>query len=111
RWLPMLAILFLVSVAARPICREERPGACATPSERHTAVGARGATDTLGRGAWLIDEENDEVLLAGPLGVLRRVKVGAWPEQLVVESSGRVFVACRQAGRVDVIGEDFSVRS
>src|SRR5689334_10570169 len=106
----MIALPLIISLAALPICHAWTGPSCRA-EENHTAIGQRGATDTLGRGAWLIDEENDEVLLADERGVKRRVKVGAWPEQLLVDSSGRVFVSCRQAGRVDVIGEDFRVQS
>ncbi len=105
----MLSVL--VVLAATPICHAGEAQRCDAVGWTGRSAGARGATDTLGRGAWLIDEENDEVLLVSERGVERRVKVGAWPEQLVVESSGRVFVTCRQAGRVDVIGEDLRVES
>lgn len=99
-------------LSALPICHAGVANRCEpTTAPPHRPSGARGATDTLGRGAWLIDEENDEVLLADALGVRRRVRVGAWPEQLVVDLSGRVFVSCRQAGRVDVISDDFRVES
>src|SRR5437763_267820 len=83
-------------------------GQCRTaPAQRLEAVGAPSAEDTLGRGTWLIDDENDEVLLVTPFGSSRRFRVGRWPQQLVVESSGRVFVSCRQEGRVDIIDPDF----
>jgi cytochrome c peroxidase len=75
------------------------------------AAGARGAVDPLGRGSWLIDEENDEVLLVEPMQVLEHVKVGRWPEQLAVDARGRVFVTCREAGTLDVIDKDLHVRS
>jgi cytochrome c peroxidase len=67
--------------------------------------------DTLGRGTWLIDEENDEVALLTPFGSSRRFPVGKWPQQLIVESSGRVFVSCRQAGTLEVIDTDFARKS
>lgn len=108
----LITLASLVLAAAPPqVCRDLEGSRCVAAQPLLRAEGQRGAADTLGRGAWLIDEENDEVLLANEAGVQRRVKVGAWPEQLVVDSSGRVFVSCRQAGRIDVIGVDFRVAS
>ncbi|HEX4620856.1 MAG TPA: hypothetical protein VH208_04740, partial [Myxococcaceae bacterium] len=66
-------------------------------------MGSRVAIGPLGRGTWLSDEEQDAVWLVGDKGETQRFEVGAWPEELVVSSDGRAFVACRQAGRIEVI--------
>lgn len=113
RSLLFLCVLPAASLAATPpppLCHSSTEATCRDSRARGVS-GSRGATDTLGRGAWLIDEENDEVLLAAAEGVTRRISVGAWPEQLVVDSGGRVFVTCRQAGRVDVIDTSFALTS
>ncbi len=99
-----------VSAHAAPVCAVGRAvDACNTPTrpERIEAVGATSMLDTLGRGTWVIDEENDEVALVTPFGSSRRFHVGRWPQALVVESTGRVFVSCRQEGTVDVIDAAF----
>jgi hypothetical protein len=63
------------------------------------------------RGTWVVDEENDEVVLMKENGAHRAVKVGAWPQRLLIDGDGNVFVSCREAQRIDVIGRDFAVRS
>jgi cytochrome c peroxidase len=69
---------------------------------RHT--GATVAVDPKGRGTWVVDEEMDEIALVPNDGRKpRRIKVGAWPELLVVDEDGRVFVSCRQAGEIAVV--------
>jgi len=74
-------------------------------------TGGTVAEDPLGRGTWVVDEERDSVMLVGASGPPSVVAVGAWPEQLVVDPFGRVFVSCRGAGRVDVIDLELKVRS
>lgn len=69
------------------------------------------AVDPIGRGNWVVDEETDSVALIPAGGEPYRISVGAWPEQLVLEATGRLFVSCRQQGRVDVIAPDFTVQS
>lgn len=92
----------------------ESPALFAPPIVRTPTVASRvGSTvaiDPLGRGTWVIDEERDSVVLVRASGQLSPVAVGAWPEQLVVDPSGRVFVSCRSAGRVDVIDSELKVR-
>src|SRR4051812_44369670 len=103
-------LFFSVSASAAPLCAVTRdPGVCVAPTrpERTEAAGAASMLDTLGRGTWVIDEENDEVALVTPFGSSRRFQVGRWPQQLVVERSGRVFVSCRQDGKIEVIDPDF----
>ncbi len=73
--------------------------------------GSTVAVDPLGRGSWVVDEETDAVLLIPRAGAIHRIEVGRWPERLVLDSRGRVFVSCRQAGEIDVIALDFSVRA
>ncbi len=75
--------------------------------------GARAQVDPLGRGVWVIDDENDEVLLVGVQATsqagdpsVRRFSPGSWPEQLVVDPDGRVFVSARQSGQLFVIDPD-----
>lgn len=68
---------------------------------RHT--GSTVAVDPKGRGVWVVDEELDEIALVPPGREPRRIKVGAWPEQLVVDAGGRVFVSCRLSGEIAVV--------
>jgi hypothetical protein len=69
--------------------------------------GAAVAIDPLGRGTWIVDEENDEVLLLdSSSGARRSWAVGRWPEQVVVDRRGRAFVSVRQDGRITVIEPD-----
>jgi hypothetical protein len=56
---------------------------------------------------WVVDAENDEVLLVSDDGGRRRFAVGRWPEQLLVDRSGRVFVSCRGAGWLEIIDRGF----
>src|SRR5262245_15796127 len=72
----------------------------------HRPPGSTVATDPLGRGTWIVDQERDEVSLISSTGDVRRYSVGAWPEQLAVANDGTVFVSCRQDGRIDVISGD-----
>ena len=74
-------------------------------------VGSALAVDPLGRGTWVVDEEQNEVMLSSGEKDARRIVVGAWPQQLVVAPDGTVFVSCRERGTVAVIGTDFAVRS
>ena len=88
------------------------------PSTDLVVNGSRSQFDPLGRGVWLIDDENDEVLLlelvrdssvaATTPRALHRFSPGRWPEQLVVAPDGRVFVTSRESGQVFVIAPDFS---
>ena len=78
-------------------------GLGATP----TSVGGALAVDPLGRGTWVVDEDTDAVLLVPRVGTAKRFEVGRWPQQLVVDAKGRVFVSCRQDGwiaRIDAHG-------
>ena len=61
----------------------------------------------------MVDADRDEVVLVpeGKEAKPLRIAVGRWPQQLVVDATGRAYVACRQAGNVDVIAPDFTVRS
>ncbi len=104
----------LLSRVAGPVSIEA-PALFDPPIVRAPAVASRVggtvAVDPLGRGTWVIDEERDSVMLVDAAGQARSVSVGAWPEQLVVDPSGRVFVSCRGAGRVDLIDSELKVRS
>ncbi len=121
---PMLGLtvmLLLASSNASDVLEVTQPtcgpgtGVC---REAHTTVrnGARAQVDPLGRGVWLIDDENDEVLLVSApvqsLGavcapqVVTRFPTGRWPEQLVVAPDGRVFVSARESGQLLVIEPD-----
>jgi hypothetical protein len=87
------------------LCRE-------APVSRGFINGARAAVDPLGRGVWVVDDENDEVLLISrpaphtSAGSVQRFRVGAWPEQVLPTPGGRTFVTARQAGVVAVIEPD-----
>jgi hypothetical protein len=120
----MLALLSALALASSnesvvldvvgPTSREEVPQ-CRVMGQR-MVNGSRSQLDALGRGLWVIDDENDEVLLveletssSAPVtkpGTTLRFPTGAWPEQLVVGPTGRVFVSARQAGQVVVIEPD-----
>jgi hypothetical protein len=71
--------------------------------DQDATTGGTVAIDPLGRGTWIIDEENDEVDLIDAHGGRRAFPVGAWPEQLAVNSKGQVFVTCRGSGEVAMI--------
>lgn len=73
-------------------------------------IGAAVATDPLGRGTWVVDEERDEVtLVSAERGVLA-THACVWPERVVVAESGRAFVNCRGSGTIAVLdGEGFGV--
>lgn len=105
-----LCLLASSLATAQPVCAVAKDAAVcrAAPKQTWTQVGAPSLSDPLGRGTWVIDEENDEVALVLPTGTSRRFQVGRWPQQLVATSAGRVFVSCRQDGRVDVIEPDFA---
>src|SRR5688500_4129152 len=78
--------------------RAPKPLPADPPGERR---GAALAVDPLGRGTWVVDEEKDEVALVPVNGKeIQRVSAGAWPQQVVVESTGRAFVSARHAGEV-----------
>jgi cytochrome c peroxidase len=106
----MNALLLALLLEAAPVCAPSgqvcRPG---TASTHLRSSGAAGVPDTLGRGHWLVDEENDEVLRVNESRV-ERFEVGRWPEQLVVTRDGRAIVSCREAGQLAVIARDGSVR-
>jgi cytochrome c peroxidase len=63
-------------------------------------VGASAAPDPLGRGAWLADPTQDQVLLATPRAGVERFTGCTWPSQLVVDSLGAAYVSCRGSGEV-----------
>src|SRR5579872_7189286 len=90
--IPVLASLLL--------CAATTPRATAWP-QRHT--GNAIAVDPLGLGTWVVREELDSVQWVPVAGEQERVEVCNWPQQLVVDASGRVFVSCRGDGTVRVI--------
>ena len=87
-------------------CSTVEPFRCADAS-----TGGAVNVDPLCRGTWIIDEEWDEVSLVAPGGAVTRIPVGAWPEQLLVDRTGRVYVSAREEGIVTIIEPDFSVRA
>src|SRR6185436_1258041 len=62
------------------------------------ATGAALALDPLRRGTWVVDEENDALLLVADDGEVKSLPVDAWPQQVVVDRAGVAWVTCRQAG-------------
>jgi hypothetical protein len=79
-------------------------------------IGSGVATDSRRHGTWIADGERDELVFVdddfpGDSGSARHVTVGSWPEQLVIDHTGRIFVTCRAAGRIDVVSATLSVQS
>jgi len=107
----MISLVVTIALHAAPECAPAGP-ACTAPSAADAvqSAGAPGAPDTLGRGHWLVDEENDEVLLIHGDDRVERFVVGKWPEQLVLTRDGRAFVSCRETGQLAVIDTTGPVR-
>jgi cytochrome c peroxidase len=63
------------------------------------------------RGMWVVDEETNQVVLVPAEGQDVRVPVHRWPQQLVVDSAGTVYVSCREGGTVDIVERDYTVSS
>ncbi|MBK7863860.1 MAG: c-type cytochrome [Archangiaceae bacterium] len=99
----MIAPSLLLLLNAAPLCA---PSALVSTdaAPQFQSTGATGAADGLARGQWLIDEENDEVLLVRPDGGLERHPGCGWPQALVALSDGRVIASCRQDGALLVLG-------
>lgn len=93
-------LLFVLTVTPSEICgpaRDDR-GACGGDVN-----GGAVMADPLGRGVWVVDEERSEVALVPDVGDPRTFQVGAGPVELVVDDTGRAFVACAEAGTVAVL--------
>ncbi len=73
-------------------------------------LSATGAPDALGRGHWLVDEENDELLLLRGDGSVERAATCRWPEAVVVTRDGRAVVSCREEGQLAVVDPSGAVR-
>jgi cytochrome c peroxidase len=82
-----------------------------TPVAHSTSAGNAVAVDPLGRGTWVVDEDEDAVWLVPVSGEPQRFPVAKWPQRLVVDSQGRVFVSCREGGSVDMVDEALHVHS
>ncbi|MFT3839939.1 MAG: hypothetical protein QM723_23330 [Myxococcaceae bacterium] len=109
----MLAPLLAVAVLAQEV-PTSADTVRRTPLHPLPAAKSQGNTvahDPLVRGTWVIDADANKVELIRPGMEPISIAVGRWPEQLVVDSKGVVYVSCRQDNRIVRIDTDFKVTS
>lgn len=109
----MLAPLLAVAVLAQEV-PTSADTVRRTPLHPLPAAKSQGNTvahDPLARGTWVVDADANKVELIRPGLEPISFAVGRWPEQLVVDSKGVVYVSCRQDNRVVRIDTDFKLTS
>jgi mono/diheme cytochrome c family protein len=90
-----------VSTSTTWLVPRDPPRSTRPDARRH--AGAEVAADPLGRGTWIADPELDQVALIDEGGSARFRQHCAWPAEIVADSTGRVYAACRESGVVVVI--------
>ncbi len=80
----------------------------AAHASQRIVQGSAVAVDAEGRWTFAVDPELER-LHRFDKDSRESVQVGAWPEQVVVDSAGNAWVTARAAGRIDVVGPDLQV--
>jgi hypothetical protein len=101
-----LALIFGLESALHAAPRPRRLPMTRAPLEEPVAwkprAGATSAEDGQGR-IWMVDPDRDEVVPFWDGAVRAGLAAGAWPQQLVIDDDGTLYVSARQDGAVVAI--------